>query len=107
MIDEKKREEAASKYASSSWIDDEYPGEIQEAFNEGINWFLDNLWHPASEEPKDNYDILIESLNGICTEYAAYRHNSAQLWSDFVDRSHTTRWLYIADLLKGGGNERA
>ena len=24
MIDDKKREEAASKYASSSWIDDEY-----------------------------------------------------------------------------------
>lgn len=102
MIDDKKREEAASKYASSSWIDDEYPGEIQEAFIEGINWFLDNLWRDASEEPKDNYDILIESLNGTYTEYAAYRHNSAQLWSDFVDRSHTTRWLYIADLLKGG-----
>lgn len=102
MIDEKKREEAASKYASSSWVDDEYPGEIQEAFNEGINWLLDNLWHDASEEPKDNHDILIESLNGTYTEYAAYRHNSAQLWGDFVDRSHTTRWLYIADLLKGG-----
>lgn len=102
MIDVKKREEAASKYASSSWIDDEYPGEIQEAFNEGINWLLGNLWHPASEEPKDNHDILIESLNGTYTEYAVYRHNSAQLWSDFVDRSHITRWLYIADLLKGG-----
>lgn len=58
--------------------------------------------HPASEEPKDNHDILIESLNGTYTEYAAYRHNSAQLWSDFVDRSHITRWLYIANLLKGG-----
>ena len=102
MIDEKKREDAANKYASSSLIDDEYPGEIQEAFIEGISWFLDNLWHDASEEPKDNYDILIESLKGTYTEYATYRHNSAQLWSDFVDRSHTTRWLYIADLLKGG-----
>lgn len=72
------------------------------AFKAGINWFLDNLWHDASEEPKENHDILIESLNGTYTEYAAYRHNSAQLWSEFVDRSHTTRWFYINDLLKGG-----
>lgn len=102
MIDEKKIEEAVDKYASSSWVADEYPREIQETFEAGIDWFLDNLWHDASEEPKENHDILIEALNGTYTEYAAYRHNSAQLWSEFVDRSRTTRWFYINDLLKGG-----
>ena len=115
MIDDKKIEEAAERQLDdlgSYGLNEDEIGKIgsmvlyreedvKESFKAGINWFLGNLWHPASEEPKDNHDILIESLNGTYTEYAAYRHNSAQLWSDFVDRSHTTRWLYIDDLLKG------
>lgn len=112
MIDEKKIDEAANKH-----IETEYArynsGEVEkemicfrgkDSFKAGAKWAIDELlnglWHDASEEPKENHDILVESLNGTYTEYAAYRHNSAQLWSDFVDRSYTTRWLYIDDLLK-------
>lgn len=106
MIDEKKREEAASKYASSSWIDDEYPGEIQEAFNEGINWLLDNLWHDASEEPKDKAkEILYESDTvGYATTSSKYSVlYEREPWRCTVSRLAITRWLYIDDLLKGGG----
>ena len=86
--------------------------QIKQAIELGAHWaineFLKDLVHPASEEPKDNHDILVEFLNGTYTEYAAYRHNSAQLWSDFIDRSYTTRWLYIADLFpkEEGENEK-
>lgn len=83
-------------------LDEDECVELHNGFIDGAKWmqeeFLKDLWHPSSEEPKDNHDILIEFLNGTYTEYAAYRHNSAQLWSDFIDRSYTTRWLYIADL---------
>lgn len=112
MIDEKKREEAARKYASSSWIDDEYPGEIQEAFNEGINWFLDNLWHPASEEPRKDVSIIVETHNDKNMFYYAWNRwqdNFYPSWTDAVLCSRVSRWLYVDDLLpkEGGNNERA
>ena len=117
MIDDKKIEEAATYYAGENPMDiedqmgDIITGteELSKAYKAGAKWAINeslkDLWHLASEEPKDNHDILIEFLNGTYTEYAAYRHNSAQLWSDFIDRTHTTRWLYIDDLLPKEGGE--
>lgn len=103
MIDEKKREEAANKYASSSWIDDEYPGEIQEAFNGGIYWLLDNLWHDASEEPKDKSAILLRYTGSMC-KWASLDEVDADDWKQTVKELGITRWLYIDDLFpKEGG----
>lgn len=110
MIDEKKREDAANKYASSSLIDDEYPGEIQEAFIEGINWFLDNLWHPASEKPNIKQGeccvtCLVKFKNGS-TELCVYFRNPEGWVCDDMSPKDFKRnfkgWLYIGDLLKGG-----
>lgn len=98
MIDEKKIEEASRKYASSSWIDDEYPGEIQEAFNEGINWFLDNLWHDASECDNNNLDdrvlLLAEDTQKNMSIVTGYDVKTS--------KPFYTKFLYLKDLLKGG-----
>ena len=60
MIDEKKIEEAAEEYASKRDIFLKCGCHI--GFKAGINWFLDKLWHDASEEPKDKAkEILYKS----------------------------------------------
>nr|DAG54613.1 MAG TPA: hypothetical protein [Caudoviricetes sp.] len=101
MIDEKKIEEAANKYASSSWIDDEYPGEIQEAFNEGINWFLGNLWHPASEVPK-TFKRIIAKCHSDRVKYEDMMFIGTISWNEKVKNKGIICWLYINDLLEGG-----
>lgn len=70
MIDDKKIEAAANKH-----IETEYArynsGEVEEemiclrgkdSFKAGAKWmqeeFLNGLWHPASEEPKENFDLV-------------------------------------------------
>lgn len=68
MIDEKKIGEAARKYAFNKYdsTDDEvvdtYTEELQMAFEAGIEWFLDNLWHDVSEEPKRDGRIFVEKI---------------------------------------------
>ena len=76
MIDEKKIEAAAKHYAeeNSMSIEDQmgdmYDGieELSDAYKAGANWaineFLKDLWHPASEEPERDRDILLEYENG-------------------------------------------
>lgn len=94
---------AAKEYANNIYVSFKHNvlrRFVSETFVYAVNWFLSNLWHEASEEPKENCDIIIEYLNGTYTEYAAYRHNSAQLWSDFVEHSRITRWFYINEVLK-------
>lgn len=83
MIDEKKIDEAARKYALNKYesTDDEvvdiYTEELQMAFEAGINWFLDNLWRDARKKPerdgllfpgdlvKINYSVFEEECEDI------------------------------------------
>lgn len=97
MIDEKKIEEAAKDYASKRPIIINCGARI--GFEAGINWFLDNLWHDASEEPPYYKKVLVdfkhkcprlESFNGLCD------------YDRMCKALEITRWLDIADLLKGG-----
>ena len=64
MIDEKKIEEAAEEYASKRDIF--LKCECHIGFKAGINWFLGNLWHDASEEPKDKSAILFWYTGSMC-----------------------------------------
>lgn len=107
MIDEKKIEEAAKKHFDNIVLNTElYQGDIVGAFKAGINWFLGNLWHDASEEPdKDRTysHILYEidggyDLNGFKTKMIPI----GESWASFIKHEYITRWLYIEDLLKGG-----
>lgn len=112
MIGEKKIEEAAKEYASSSLVDDEYPGEIQEGFKAGINWFLDNLWHPMSEPPKRGSEILIKVNMEIFREKGINRNSTFvheydyhDDWETYANDARFIEWLYVDDLLKGGKHE--
>ncbi len=51
MMDEKKIDNAASKYANV--YSSEYPEaySFHDGFIKGIEWFRKNLWHDAGEEP--------------------------------------------------------
>lgn len=84
------------------------------AFKDGINWFLDNLWHDASEEPERDRDILLEYENGHPSDVRMrlpyqyeniYNSLCEKYWSAMVKIEKITRWFYIDDLLpKEGGN---
>ena len=129
MIDDKKIEAAANKH-----IETEYArynnGEVEEemiclrgkdSFKEGAKWaineFLKDLWHPASEKPADNEDILVESTFGstsyelslgmyYCIDECDEYHGDS--WEVQAAKQRVTRWLYVDDLLpkEGGSNER-
>lgn len=84
-----------------------------ELFKDGANWaineFLKGLWHPASEEPRKDVSIMVETHNDKNTFYYAWsrwRDNFYPSWTDAVLCSRVSRWLYIDDLFpKEGGNQ--
>ena len=60
MIDNKKIEEATKQSSEKSYISGYFQACYKDAFTEGAKWaineLLKNLWHPASEIPKEfNY----------------------------------------------------
>lgn len=121
MIDEKKIEEAASKYSDKYLYLDEdntpcYSYACEEAFKTGINWFLDNLWHDGEEIPTEkNKDVLMyfESYSvgerecdfdehyELC--YTGNDGFNGNTWKIFCDAAGwCSKWFYVDDLLKGG-----
>ena len=60
------------------------------------------LWHYASEEPKENTDILYISNNGNVHKVSKVDN---QLYSWLKDNKCVKRWVYISDLLPKGGGE--
>lgn len=112
MIDDKKIEEAAKVVVEKEYAKDIpiIKGTFKNGFNTGINWFLDNLWHDASEEPERDRDILLEYENGHPSDARMrlpyqyeniYSDLCEKYWSVMVKIEKITRWLYIDDLLKG------
>lgn len=112
MIDDKKIEEAAKVVVEKEYAKDIpiIKGTFKNGFNTGINWFLDNLWHDASEEPERDRDILLEYENGHPSDARMrlpyqyeniYSDLCKKYWSVMVKIEKITRWLYIDDLLKG------
>lgn len=84
-----------------------------ELFKDGANWaineFLKDLWHPASEEPRKDVSIIVETHNDKNMFYYAWnrwQNNFYPSWTDAVLCSRVSRWLYIDDLFpkKGGEN---
>ena len=104
MIDNNKIKEAIEDYVRHSSVEDEYPGTEEDAFKAGAKWaineFLKDLWHPNTEEPEENRNILIEHKCGDLLyhteEYDCYYDDP---WDFKVRILNITRWLYIDDLL--------
>lgn len=73
---------------------------LQEGFTCGAKWaineFLKDLWHPASEEPEINREILVDGR----TENKSIMLLQTKLnnWKK-LSNQEIKRWLYIDDLL--------
>ena len=117
MMDEKKIEEAARKYAFNKYdstddeIEDTYTIELQMAFEAGINWFLNNLWHRYDEVPRNDYSqvVLIRGNNQALPtildmndlmDNSKGEGDYERLWKGIVKTHQIKKWFYIEDLLK-------
>lgn len=105
MIDDKKIEEAAFDLYKNSKLDF-VSSESVEGFKEGAKWgineFLKDLWHPASEKPRKGAKFLyqnhynsrfyyyIDKIDDILETYPN--------WSSYVKHVRVIQWLYIEDL---------
>lgn len=111
MTREKEIENMATYYAEL--VDKEYDISplrrrlVKNAYWAGANWAdehpnLESLWHDASEEPKEDMDILFISKNG-------YVHKASKidncLYGWLKDNKDIKKWAYISDLLPKGGEK--
>ena len=113
MLDEKKIEEAKKAFiADKKILGIEAMNDLACGFKAGAHWaieqFLKDLWHPASEEPKESVNVIAEVyfFRGIKT-YIRFKRNdkSFAIWNNGNTDAKVIRWLYIDDLLpkqKGG-----
>lgn len=111
MIDYKKIDEAAFDLYKNSKLDF-VSSESVEGFKEGAKWmqeeFLKELWHPASEEPREFAEVLAEAkITESIKTYISFKRNDSLFknWDAYSSGANITRWLYIDDLFKKeGGN---
>lgn len=124
MIDEKKIEEAArynaDKYRNYPTLSDEDRDKVSiGSFVDCAKWmqeeFLKDLWHPASEVPRNDngkvlayskergyrklYDMNDELDKTTCDTYQ-------EMWNEEVKAYHLTDWIFVDELFdfitKGG-----
>lgn len=139
MIDDEKLEEAIKcqldKLGSYGLNEDEIgrisslvlyrEEDIKDSFKAAIDWFLDNLWHSTSEEPKSNSNILIKikayklvlypegKKEDICSYfYKVIEYDKKDKWKlpelekKYQCNLKVIEWLYIDDLFpKEGGKQ--
>lgn len=120
MIDDKKIEEAARRAAdlyeqdlpSMSYEEDtEVDGQHHfcqefgaELFKDGAKWaineFLNGLWHPVSEKPKDNKVLLVQyhQLGRKDPWHIVLELGKITNWRDTVADFLILRWFYMEDL---------
>lgn len=126
MIDNKKIEEAA-RVASDLYEQDlsmmsydedtEVDGQHHfcqefgaELFKDGAKWaineFLNDLWHPVSEEPEYDKKILVQYTNYMVEDDYEIDMNSPHVpWRYIVTTYNFKKWCYIEDLLPKGGEK--
>ena len=90
-----------------------YKEDIKEAIGLGAKWaineFIRDLWHPASEEPRKDISIIVETHNDKNMFYYAWsrwQDNFYPSWTDAVLCSRVSRWIYVDDLLPKEGGEK-
>lgn len=107
----KKIEAAARRYSEVTDCDKQEALLIEEGFKEGANWaineFLKDLWHPASEVPRNDngkvlafsrkvgfrklYDMNDELDKTTCDTYQ-------EMWEEKVKTFHLSDWIFIDEL---------
>lgn len=123
MIDKNKIAKAArqisEKVVDAKGFDNSKPTHLAfledhiDGFNAGTKWmqgeFLKDLWHPASEEPRKDVSIIVETHNDKNMFYYAWNRwqdNFYPSWTDAVICSRVSRWLYVDDLFPKEGGEK-
>ena len=108
MIDNKKIEEAAFDFNDGELTSDKF---IRAAFICGAKWaineFLKDLWHHASEEPREFAEVLAEAkITESIKTYISFKRNDALFknWDAYSSGANITRWLYIDDLFQKKGD---
>lgn len=101
------REEQIISEAKKHYYDDI---NCHNAFLHGVEWADEhpvNVWHDASEEPKDYLtQILYQDKYGIC--WTASKQEKFEYdwdWERFATAHLMVRWAYINDLLPKGGEK--
>lgn len=123
MIDDKKINNAAFEETFGMYGESD---SLEEGFICGAKWmqkeFLENLWHPASEELKSNSNILIKikayklvlypegKKEDICGYfYKVIEYDKKDKWKltelekEYHCNLKVIQWLYIDDLFPKGG----
>ena len=105
MIDEKKTDEAASKYANV--YSSEYPEaySFHDGFIKGINWFKQSIWHDASEVPEEDKIVITKYEDCAGVSYGIDSNDGVNDWGENVKNYNIKRWCCISDLLPKGGEE--
>lgn len=105
-----KIEEAAFKINNGISLKDKL---MRAIFITGAKWaindFLKDLWHPASEEPREFAEVLAEAkITESIKTYISFTRNDALFknWDAYSSGANITRWLYIDDLLPKEGGEQ-
>lgn len=123
MIDDKKIQKAArqisEKVADAKGFDDSNPTHLAfseghvDGFNAGAKWaineLLKDLWHPASEMPREFAEVLAEAkITESFKIYISFKRNDALFknWDAYSSGANITRWLYVDDLLPKEGGEK-
>lgn len=82
-------------------------------FIEGAKWaingFLKDLWHPASEYPREFAEVLAEAkITESIKTYISFKRNDALFknWDAYSSGANITRWLYIDDLFQKEGSNQ-
>lgn len=125
MIDDYKIKKASRMYADEVFESRKYdenhlqPHHI--AFIEGnaagfeagakwaVNEFIKDLWHPASEEPREFAEVLAEAkITESIKTYISFKKNDALFknWDAYSSGANITRWLYIDDLFQKEGDKQ-
>lgn len=104
MIDDEKIKDAASKLCDYGSVYNS--GYRIDGFMKCAKWmqeeFLKDLWHPASEEPREFAEILAEAqITESIKTYISFKRNDALFknWNVYSSSANIIRWLYISDLL--------
>ena len=114
MIDERRIVEAKKAFiADKKILGIIAMNDLACGFTEGAKWmqeeFLKNLWHPASEEPRKDVSIIVETHNDKNMFYYVWNRwqdNFYPSWTDAILCSRVSRWLYIDDLFPKEGGEQ-
>ena len=105
MIDEKKIEEAARNYCNNRYPASQDAPFIAEGFRHGARWaineFLNDLWHPNTEEPdKSKSDIITLGFdNDAFLQFKESIFWNKESWRHSISRCQIIKWAYLSDIL--------